>query len=294
MTKNFKNTIFVDNLFENIISAGPSLSINNCGYTYMPQGYTIQFVTLRSEVPTTISCYMWKGDNIHMEFEGKNFLLKDGELLLIPPRIYQKYYTVPNKEHKDFWIHFSGAQVPALLKKISVSPLQPVYLGENINLANAITNMALLMQIKQPGYEMKSLSIFYDIFYILYSDIVSARQSSNYFQIKAAIEFIHRHYSEIRTISELAEKCSLSVSRFQYLFKAEFGKIGIEIYNRIKNSPGKKAARSDRLSIREIAEILGFEDALYFSKVFKHYTGTAPKYFKWKDGKNGKKPCRLN
>ena len=160
MTKNFKNTIFVDNLFENIISAGPSLSINNCGYTYMPQGYTNPFVTLRSEGTDDYQLLYVERGNIHMEFEGKNFLLKDGELLLIPPRIYQKYYTVPNKEHKDFWIHFSGAQVPALLKKISVSPLQPVYLGENINLANAITNMALLMQIKQPGYEMKSLSIF--------------------------------------------------------------------------------------------------------------------------------------
>lgn len=117
MTKNFKNTIFVDNLFENIISAGPSLSINNCGYTYMPQGYTNPFVTLRSEGTDDYQLLYVERGNIHMEFEGKNFLLKDGELLLIPPRIYQKYYTVPNKEHKDFWIHFSGAQVPALLKK---------------------------------------------------------------------------------------------------------------------------------------------------------------------------------
>lgn len=291
MTKNFKNTIFVDNLFENIISAGPSLSINNCGYTYMPQGYTNPFVTLRSEGTDDYQLLYVERGNIHMEFEGKNFLLKDGELLLIPPRIYQKYYTVPNKEHKDFWIHFSGAQVPALLKKISVSPLQPVYLGENINLANDITNMALLMQIKQPGYEMKSLSIFYDIFYILYSDIVSARQSSNYFQIKAAIEFIHRHYSEIRTISELAEKCSLSVSRFQYLFKAEFGKSALKYITELKIAQAKRLLVQTDYSIREIAEILGFEDALYFSKVFKHYTGTAPKYFKWKDGKNEKSPA---
>ena len=280
MNKNLKKTIFVDNLFENVISVGTALSINNCGYTCVPQGYSNPFITLRLNGTNDYQLLYVERGNIHMEFQNKSFILKSGELLLIPPGIYQKYYTVPNIEHKDFWIHFSGTQVPPLLEKIGLSPLQPVYIGDNLNLTNSITNIALLMQIRQPGYELKSLSLFYDVFYILYSEIATSKHSSSYFQIKAAIEYIHKHYSEIRSVSELADMCSLSVSRFQYLFKAEFGKSVVKYVTDLKISQAKRLLMQTDYSIREIAEILGFEDSLYFSKVFKHYTGLSPKHYK--------------
>lgn len=279
MEKDYNKAIFVDSLFETVIKA-PSLSINNCGYTYIPHGYTCPYVTCRPNGTEDWQLlYVEQGEN-HMEFSERKINLKAGELILIPPRVYQKYYMVSGKEYKDFWIHFSGDELPSIFEKITLKALTPVNLGENLNLVNAITSLALQIQIKPPGYEIKVISLFYDIFYILYYDLVSIRQSSNYYQIKPAIEYIHRHYSEIDSISDLAALCSISVSRFQYLFKAELGKSALRYITDLKISQAKRLLKQMDYSVSEISQILGYKDALYFSKVFKHYTGKSPTEFK--------------
>ena len=42
---------------------------------------------------------------------------------------------------------------------------------------------------------------------------------------------------------------------------------------------GKRLLRQGNLRIKEVAEQLGYEDSLYFSKVFKRLEGISPKEY---------------
>lgn len=279
MEKNFKNAFFMDNLFHTIIRS-QNISITNCGYTYMPQKYVNPYKSFRPNGTNDYQLlFVEQGEN-HMEFLDKKILLKAGHLLLIPPNIYQKYYIVTGKEYMDYWIHFSGDSVPSLIDMIGLSPLEPVVLENSFRFTNAVTSLALQMHLHQRGYEIKCLSLFYDIFYTLFTELVANRQSSPYFRIKSAIDYIYHHYDEFPSIKKLADECSLSVSRFHYLFKAEIGKTAVQYITDIKIDKARQLLMQTDCTISEIAHILGYEDALYFSKVFKRLTGKSPREFR--------------
>ena len=279
MEKNFKNAFFMDNMFHTIIRSR-NISVNNCGYTYIPQKSASPYKSFRPNGTNDYQLlFVEQGEN-HMEFPDRKFLLKAGNLLLIPPNIYQKYYVVAGKAYMDYWLHFSGESAPALIEMIGLSPLEPATLENSFHFTNAVTSLALQMHLRQQGYEIKCLSLFYDIFYTLFTELVANRQSPHYFRIKAAIEYIYHHYDEFPSIKKLADECSLSVSRFHYLFKAEIGKTAVQYITDMKIEKASQLLMQTDYTVSEIAHILGYEDALYFSKVFKRLTGKSPTEFR--------------
>ena len=49
---------------------------------------------------------------------------------------------------------------------------------------------------------------------------------------------------------------------------------------------GKKLLETGEMKIKEVAAWLGYEDSLYFSKVFKRVIGMSPKDYVNKSGRN--------
>ena len=54
----------------------------------------------------------------------------------------------------------------------------------------------------------------------------------------------------------------------------------VEFKNRLRVENAKLQLLNSNLSITKISAKLGFENAFYFSKVFKKYTGVSPTEFK--------------
>ncbi len=79
--------------------------------------------------------------------------------------------------------------------------------------------------------------------------------------------------------TELAEKCSVSVSTLQRVFKNTYGKTISEYKNELKISKAKKLLITGNYTIEEIAEMLGFCDSAYFSRCFKRAEGRSPKKY---------------
>lgn len=119
---------------------------------------------------------------------------------------------------------------------------------------------------------------------VLYSLIVKVARrhqkeniySKEFVSIAPAINFLTKNpYSDI-SVAELAEMCHVSECGFRIIFKKYSGKTPSEycLYNKMKKA--KKLLQSNMYSIAEVAEILGYSDAGYFTKVFKKETGVLP------------------
>ena len=78
---------------------------------------------------------------------------------------------------------------------------------------------------------------------------------------------------------ELAEKCSISVSTLQRIFKKSYGKTVSEYKNELRITKAKKLLVGGLYTIEETAEILGFCDSAYFSKCFKRAEGVSPREY---------------
>ena len=95
-------------------------------------------------------------------------------------------------------------------------------------------------------------------------------------RIGAAIDYINNHFTEEISVSHLSELCFLSEAHLYRLFKDELKMSPIEYKNSLRIRRAQLLLPDTELSIGEIADMLGFDNACYFSRIFKSRTGISP------------------
>ena len=109
------------------------------------------------------------------------------------------------------------------------------------------------------------------------SSFLSSKNSSKYKKVIDIIkDYLHNHYTEDLSVSEIAEKVYLSPCYTNYIFRKETGKTLIEYLTKIRIEEAKKLLQNSLLKVYEIAEKVGYKSNSYFCSVFKEHCGMTP------------------
>ena len=95
--------------------------------------------------------------------------------------------------------------------------------------------------------------------------------------ISRTLLYIHSNYNKDINVEELAKVAGYSKSRFSHLFVSESGTTPIAYQNDIRLKLSCEMLIATEKSILEIAYDCGYNDPLYFSRIFKrrfHLTPT--------------------
>ncbi len=92
--------------------------------------------------------------------------------------------------------------------------------------------------------------------------------------------FMHEHYNEDLSVSEIAEKAYLSPCYANYIFKKETGFTLMEYLTKIRIEEAKRLLRDSLLKVYEIADKVGYKSSSYFSAVFKEHCKMTPLEFR--------------
>lgn len=107
----------------------------------------------------------------------------------------------------------------------------------------------------------------------------SSKQSLNYDKIRKVekvSQYILDNYSHKIKLQELADYIQLSQSYLQVIFKDVTGSSPIEYLIKVRINKSKELMKEGYQNIGEISELVGFNDAFYFSRCFKKIEGTTP------------------
>ena len=77
----------------------------------------------------------------------------------------------------------------------------------------------------------------------------------------------------------MADYCKLSQSSFSHMFKDRMGMSPMHYLNYQRIEKAKDFLLSNSMTISNISRLVGFDDPLYFSRVFKKYTGASPQAY---------------
>lgn len=102
--------------------------------------------------------------------------------------------------------------------------------------------------------------------------------------ISKAKKFIMEHYAEEMSLTEVASALNISPGYFSTLFRQYTGMCFTDYVTENKIHHAQKLLRETDMKIYEISNMLGFQSAYYFSKVFKKVTGMTPREFSEKSG----------
>lgn len=128
-----------------------------------------------------------------------------------------------------------------------------------------------------PGYRLKVhatlLLILHRYFELIVYEMDSGLMDK---RIKKLLLYIADHYTEPLTIKELAELAGLNSVYLGNLFKHTTGLTFREYLTFIRLNHAEDMLRSGEYNVNEAAELCGFADVFYFSKVFKDKRGCSP------------------
>lgn len=94
--------------------------------------------------------------------------------------------------------------------------------------------------------------------------------------VSLAIKYMKTNYSKELTLKSVSDKLYISTWYLSKLIKKETGNTFVDILNEIRIQESKKLLKEPKYKIYEIAELVGFTDVPYFTKLFKKVTGITP------------------
>lgn len=117
-------------------------------------------------------------------------------------------------------------------------------------------------------------------FFDLLNDIsknVATNSKSRIFKVK---HYVNKHYKEDISLVTVAAAFGLNPTYLSRIFKKEAGESFADYCQRFKINIAKEMLMRGNLSVKEIAEALGYSSVGYFDRVFKSETGYTPKQFR--------------
>lgn len=98
-------------------------------------------------------------------------------------------------------------------------------------------------------------------------------------RIRKAVKYLHEHYEQDIRLEDVAEHAAVSGEYLRHLFKADMKESFTEYLTKLRIEKAKKLLLEKRYRLYEIAEMVGYKSAHYFSSIFKKATGMKPQEY---------------
>ena len=110
----------------------------------------------------------------------------------------------------------------------------------------------------------------------------SRRDSKQRSLIRRIQEIIKQRYAENITINQIADEVFFSATYLSFIFKQETGQTINDYITFVRIEKAKELLADPTIRSYEVCRSVGYQDAGYFSKIFKKYTGCSPSQYREK------------
>ncbi len=253
---------------DNTCSLASPLQVNCCGVAALSHAFTNHSPQGREDY---YFLYMAEGA---LEFHLKELhtALRAGDLVIIPPRTPYSY-SLREGEMAYYWIHFTGAQCEALLAACSLPVCTILRPGSDPQAHELLGALHRAFYLRAGCFEAESCGLL-SVLLSRLSRLLSGQASPS--RLQASLEYIHRHYAEPLTVQALAALEFLSPSRFSALFRRLMGASPQQYLISLRMQTARELIRSTDMPVKQVAAAVGYQDQLYFSRLFHRTFGHAP------------------
>lgn len=231
---------------------------------------------------------------------GEKLLAGPGDLMLLPPSMLHAAYPRGEAGLNYYALVFSPAFLGAGLgDRCSVELLRPLAEGTRqlrCCTASGSTGYPALGQTAErifacargqlPLPELLLKSELLRLLWLLASDQESARphtvREGGEAAVRAALEYMQRHYQEPVHIAQLAQTVHLSESYFMASFKRAAGVSAMEYLAQLRANAACEALTGTARPVAEIASAVGFGNLSNFNRQFKKIVGCTPMEYRRK------------
>ena len=218
----------------------------------------------------------------YYKVKNKVFSLHAGDTFLVYPNTEVSYYADEQEPWEYTWVGFTGSDASIILNATDFSPSSPVILktpfGDSIHrqllhIYDARGNQ-FEHAVEMTGRLYTMLAIF------MHGSSKISNKSTTVTYVQKGVEYISANYSYNITIEDIADYVGLSRSHLFRSFEAVLGQSPKEYLTEFRMKQACYLLEHSSLSITAIANSIGFDNSLYFSKTFHKWKDMSPKEYR--------------
>lgn len=220
-------------------------------------------------------------------FEGDEaFYCKPGDLLLFPPEARHFYGRAPDSpDWHHRWVYFRprGFWAPWLQWRDSVNKVGRMTLPNDTLVAEFD---ALFQQIEatykagRRSSEELALNLLERLLIRCFEETPENSNDPVDPRIEDACQYISRKLAADLSLEDVARHVCLSPSRLAHLFRDQMGVSLVRWREDQRMILAKHLLHTTRLPIARVASLVGYDDQMYFSRVFRKRVDSSPTDFR--------------
>lgn len=246
--------------------------IEVAGFSYCDESYFIN----RPKSAVTCIEYIIDGKG-YINLDGKQYIAQKGDVYILNAKHDQFYYSDKEWPWEKMWVNVRGDYVPQILNYYKIGNIN---VFKNCPIRDMFDEMLRIATSKKPHEDIKDEC---NILFMKMVQFLSRKYASHSNKTSIANKLKDLIDSDINFKKSLEDYSKLTYSTKQYVI-SEFNKeYGITPYQYIisrKILAAENLLINTNFPISQIAELLNFGDAHYFSYFFKKHKNISPKQYR--------------
>ena len=277
------NVAYDDDENPNVEDLTVPLKINNCGYYRIHSGPDIE--TPHPEGRNDYQLLYIAAGKGYFYFKGSETatVVTKGHMVLFRPKEPQVYNYYVEDKTEVYWIHFTGSKIEEYLDSYELPKDENVFFtGVSPDYPWFYNQIIRELQLQRANYEDVIKLFLHHIFLTINRYIKESQQIKNNTinDIERAIHYFNENYAKPISIEQYAEEHLMSVNWFIHSFKSVMKVPPMQYITQLRIAAAKGYLENSTKTIAEIAAAVGYDNALYFSRIFKKRTGMTPSAYR--------------
>lgn len=218
--------------------------------------------------------------HFHFEKPENETIVPAGNIVLYRPKELQKYEYYGEDKTEVYWIHFTGNDVKNILRKYGFADSRRIFpVGTSLEYEQIFKSIISELQRCQNNYEEMMMLSLRHLLIIFHRKLTKEYVLKNEYmdhEMDTAISYFMENYNRGINIEEYAASRGMSVSWFIRNFKKYTGSTPMQYIVSIRINNAQILLETTNYAINEISRIVGYDNQLYFSRLFRKLKGYSP------------------
>ena len=218
--------------------------------------------------------------HFHFGSADSETIVPAGNIILYRPKEFQKYEYYGEDNTEVYWVHFTGNDVKNILSRYGFREHEHIFpVGFSMEYEFIFKRLIAELQGCQEHYE-EMLTLLLQHLLILFQRELQCEhiRKHDYLdqEMHIAITYFNENYNQNINMNAYAASRGMSISWFIRSFKKYTGQTPMQFLVAIRIRNAQLLLETTAYPVHEIASIVGYDNPLYFSRLFRKQKDCSP------------------
>jgi len=280
----YTNTAYLGETHEAIIDISQPLIITATGYYHVHNTPIVS--TVRPNGREDYQLLYIASGKVHFFFGRNERIVGKGNMVLFRPGEPQIYNLYAIDKPETYWVHFTGYDAEKLLEYYQLPKDENVFFtGGSPDYQWLFRQMIQELQLRRMNYnEFLIINLRHILLMInRYLNEVTQHGTDILNEVERAIHYFNENYNRRISIEKYAEERNVTPCWFIQIFKHVTKMTPLQYIVSLRINNAMNFLDYTNHSITQIAASVGYDNSLYFSRLFKNHIGMSPTEYRNKN-----------